>query len=149
MPYLSTLNKCPLLWPPCIAGCGHIYFHPVVSSFFYLFLFPRYCLLYLKGASAGRSSSSISSSSSIILSFIASPYAIRPLSVCPVCNVGVLWPNGWMDQDETWRACRPRPWPHCVGQRPSSPSSKGHNPLPISGPYLLWLNGWMDQDATW
>ena len=24
------------------------------------------------------------------------------LSVCPVCNVGVLRPNGWMDQDETW-----------------------------------------------
>ena len=27
------------------------------------------------------------------------------LSVCPVslsvCNVGVLWPNGWIDQDET------------------------------------------------
>ena len=23
------------------------------------------------------------------------------LSVCPVCNVGVLWPNGWSDQDET------------------------------------------------
>jgi len=22
------------------------------------------------------------------------------LSVCPACNVGVLWPNGWMDQDE-------------------------------------------------
>jgi len=22
--------------------------------------------------------------------------------VCPVCNVGVLWPNRWMDQDETW-----------------------------------------------
>jgi len=20
--------------------------------------------------------------------------------VCPVCDVGVLWPNGWMDQDE-------------------------------------------------
>ena len=19
------------LWPPCIAGCGHMYFHPVVS----------------------------------------------------------------------------------------------------------------------
>jgi len=28
------------LWPPCIAGCGHIYFHPVVSTFF---LFP--CLI--------------------------------------------------------------------------------------------------------
>jgi len=22
--------------------------------------------------------------------------------VCPVCDVGVLWPNDWMDQDETW-----------------------------------------------
>jgi len=30
-------------------------------------------------------------------------------SVCPVCNVGALWPNGWMDQDETWRGGRPRP----------------------------------------
>jgi len=28
--------------------------------------------------------------------------------VCLSCNVGVLWPNGWMDQDETWRAGRPR-----------------------------------------
>ena len=35
----------------------------------------------------------------------------RPLQVtvrhmlrdrCPVCNVGVLWPNGWIDQDATW-----------------------------------------------
>ena len=26
----------------------------------------------------------------------------RCLSVCPVCDVGVLWPNGSMDQDETW-----------------------------------------------
>jgi len=35
---------------------------------------------------------------------------VRPtLSVhCPVrlsvCNIGVLWPNGWTDQDETWHA---------------------------------------------
>jgi len=35
----------------------------------------------------------------------------RCLSVCssPVCNVGILWPNGWTDQDETWRADRSRP----------------------------------------
>jgi len=27
----------------------------------------------------------------------------RCLSVCLVsCNFGVLWPNGWMDQDATW-----------------------------------------------
>ena len=36
------------------------------------------------------------------------------LSVLSVCNVRALWPNGWTDQDETWRADRPRPWPHCV-----------------------------------
>jgi len=73
-----------------------------------------------------------------------SPYAIRPLSVCPVClsilsvcDVGVLWPNGWMDQDETWHAGRPRPWPHCVRWGPSSLSSKRGWRPPIFGPYLL------------
>jgi len=24
------------------------------------------------------------------------------LPMCLSCNVGVLWPNGWMDQDATW-----------------------------------------------
>jgi len=62
-----------------------------------------------------------------------SPYPIRPLSVCPVlsllslCDVGVLWPNGWMDQDETRHAGRPRPWPQCVRWGPSSPK-KRHSP---------------------
>jgi len=46
----------------------------------------------------------------------------------PVCDVGVLWPNGWMDQDETWHAGRPQPWPHCVRSGPTSPSPKGHSP---------------------
>jgi len=36
------------------------------------------------------------------------------LSVCFVCNVGVLWPNGWMDQDATWYEGRPSPRPHCI-----------------------------------
>jgi len=34
---------------------------------------------------------------------------VRPMlrDRCPVpvrsfCNIGVLWPNGWMDQDATW-----------------------------------------------
>ena len=56
------------------------------------------------------------------------------LSVCPVCDVGVLWPNGWMDQDETWHAGRPRPWPHCVTWGSSSPPPKGRTPnfRPIS-----------------
>ena len=47
---------------------------------------------------------------------------------CPVCNVRALWPNSWTDQDETWHAGRPRPWPHCVRWRPSSPPLKGHSP---------------------
>ena len=70
------------------------------------------------------------------------------LSVSPVCNVGVLWPNGWTDQDETWHTSRPRPWPHCVRWAPSSPSLKGAQP-PIFGPYPLRPNGCIDQDATW
>jgi len=41
---------------------------------------------------------------------------VRPMLTdhCPVCDAGVLWPNGWTDQDETWHASRPRPKPHCV-----------------------------------
>jgi len=73
------------------------------------------------------------------------------LSVCPVlsvCDVGVLWPNGWMDQGETWHVGMPRPWPHCVRWGPSFPTPKGHSPS-IFGPYLLWPNGWMDQDGIW
>jgi len=66
------------------------------------------------------------------------------LSVLSVCNVGVLWPNGWTDQDETWRAGRPRPWPHCVRWELSSPSPKGHSPsqfLPhiCCGQMALWI----------
>jgi len=37
------------------------------------------------------------------------------LSFClSVCNVGVLWPNGWMDQHGTWHAGRPLTRPHCI-----------------------------------
>jgi len=49
--------------------------------------------------------------------------SVRCLScpVCSVCDVRALWPNGWTDQDETWHAGRPRPWPHCIRWGPSSP----------------------------
>jgi len=40
-------------------------------------------------------------------------------TVLSVCNVGALWPNGLTDQDETWLAGRPRPWPHCVRWAPT------------------------------
>jgi len=69
---------------------------------------------------------------------------------CPVCpvlsNVGVLWPNGWMDQDETWHARRTRPWPRCIRRGPSSPSPKGAQPpsnfRPTSTSVMAkWLDG--------
>jgi len=53
--------------------------------------------------------------------------SVRCLSVC---DVGVLWPNGWMNQDETWHGGMPWPWPQCVRWGPSSPSPKGHSPPP-------------------
>jgi len=66
--------------------------------------------------------------------FNGSLYAIGPLfvlsclSACPGCDVGLLKPNGLMDQDECWHTGRPRPWPHCVRLGPSSPSPKGAQP---------------------
>ena len=47
------------------------------------------------------------------------------LSCLSVCDVRALRPNGWTDEDETWLAGRPRPWPHCVRWEPSSPCPKG------------------------
>ena len=35
----------------------------------------------------------------------------RCLSVLSVCDVGVLWPNGWMDQDAISYGGCPRPGP--------------------------------------
>jgi len=66
---------------------------------------------------------------------------VRPIlsercPVCPVCDVGGLRPNGWTDQDETWHTGRPRPRPHCVGWRSSSPHGKGH-----INPHILNLRG--------
>jgi len=64
------------------------------------------------------------------------------LSVCPVCDVGVLWPNGWMDQDAIWCAVRPWPWPHCVRWGPSFPLPKGTQPQ-IFGLYCGQTAGWI------
>ena len=68
--------------------------------------------------------------------------------VCPVCDVGVLWPNGWTHQDETWHAGRPRPGHIVLDGDPGSLPQSCTTP-PIFGPYLLWPNGSMAQDATW
>jgi len=41
-------------------------------------------------------------SSSSLITSNGSPYATGPLYRLSVCNAGVLWPNGWMDQHATW-----------------------------------------------
>jgi len=56
--------------------------------------------------------------------------SVRCLSSLSVCDVGVLWPSSWNDQDETWRAGRHRPRTYCVRWGPSSPFSKGAQPPP-------------------
>ena len=63
-----------------------------------------------------------------------SPYATGPLSclsylsLLSVCNVGVLWPNGWMDQDATCYGDRPRPRRHYVRWGPGSPTEWAQQP---------------------
>jgi len=44
--------------------------------------------------------------------------------VLTLCDVSVLWPDGWMDQDESWHGGKPRPPPHCVRWGPSCPPQK-------------------------
>ena len=66
------------------------------------------------------------------------------LTVLSVCNVGALWPNGWIDQDETRHGGKSQPWPHCVRWRPSTlPPQRAQ--LPIFSPCLSSPNGWLDQ----
>jgi len=61
--------------------------------------------------------------------------------VCPVClsvcNVGVLWPNGWVDRGATWYGGRPRPKRHCVRWRPSSSRRKGAQYPPTFRPMSI------------
>ena len=70
---------------------------------------------------------------------------VRPIlsDRCPVlsvCNFGVVWPNGWMDQDETWHSGRHRP--HCVRWGPSFPS-KGHSPQFSAHFHCGQMAGWI------
>jgi len=70
------------------------------------------------------------------------------LSVClSVCNVGVLWPNGCMDQDATWYRGRPRPRRHCVRWGPSSPTERGTTAPPTFRP-MSTVAKWSPISAT-
>jgi len=63
------------------------------------------------------------------------------LSCLPVCNVDALWPNGWMDQDETLHGRIGLGPGHIVFDRYTAlPPPKRAQP-PIFGPCLLRPNG--------
>jgi len=61
----------------------------------------------------------------------------------PVFGPCLLWQNGWMDQDATWQGDRPRPRPHCVRWRPSSPSPKGAHPQFLAHVCCGQTGGWI------
>jgi len=71
------------------------------------------------------------------------------LSVLSVCNVGVSWPNGWMDQEFKMKlgtevGLGPG---HIVSVGdPAPPPQKGAQQPPLFGPCLLWSK-W--QRAQW
>ena len=86
----------------------------------------------------------------LLVSHFARPFVKRFVLcygtvVCPVClsvcNVGLLWPNGWVDQDVTWYGGRPQPRPHCVRWGPSSPRKGAQQSHPLFDPCLSWPNG--------
>jgi len=125
----SAIECLPLLWPLCVADADIMSLSCVFGRQFV----KRFALCYR---------------------------SVVCLSVCPVCpvlsclsvcDVRALWPNGWTDQDETWHAGRPRPWPHCVRWGVGTQLSllQRGTASPTFGPYLLRPNGCMDQDVTW
>jgi len=71
----------------------------------------------------------------------------RWLSVWPVCDVGVLWLNGWMDSDAVWYMEVNLGPGHILLDGDTAPPKRGtHSHF---CPYLLWPNGWMDQGGAW
>jgi len=74
-------------------------------------------------------------------------YRIDVLSVCTF-GVGLLWPNGWMDQDATWYGSRPLPRRDCVRWGSSSTHTGRSTAVPpLFGPCLLWRLD--DQDTSY
>ena len=66
---------------------------------------------------------------------------VRPMlsdrrPVCPICDVGVLWINVRMDQDEIGKQIGLGFGHIVLDGQPAPPPPKGHSP-PIFGPYLL------------
>jgi len=90
----------------------------------------------------------------IVIQFIGQPF-VKRFALCywtvvlSVCDVGVLWQNGWTVKMklDMWVGLGPG---HIVLDGDPAPlPTKGHSPSPIFSPYLLSQNGLMDQDTIW
>jgi len=109
-------------------------FHPILSTRWALFFLPRelclvrYMAVYATPCVCVCVWATFVKRFALCYQTVVCPVCLSVLSVLSVCNVGVLWPNGCMDHDETWHAGRPRPLPHCLRWGPSSPSRTGHSP---------------------
>jgi len=68
----------------------------------------------------------------------SSSCATGPLSCLSVCNVGVLWPNGWMGQDATWYGGRRQPRRQCVRWGPSPLLTEMGTAALFDRPTLFW-----------
>jgi len=65
------------------------------------------------------------------------------LDCCLSVTLVVLWPNGWMDQNETWHGGTPWPRPHCVRWEPSSSPKKRHRPQFLAHVRCGQTTGWI------
>ena len=61
-----------------------------------------------------------------------------------VCDIGVLWQNGWMDRMKLGMEVGLGPGHIVLDGDPAPPPERGTAPTPIFGACLLWPNGWMD-----
>jgi len=61
-----------------------------------------------------------------------------------VCDVGALWPNDWIDPNETWHGGRPWPRRLCVRWGPSSPTKKVTAPNQFLR-HVLWPSDRLSQ----
>ena len=76
-------------------------------------------------------------------------YGTAVLSAClSVCNVGVLWPNGYIKMP-LGTEIGLGPGDIVLDGYPAPPRKGAQQPPSLFGSRLLWPNGWMDEDATW
>jgi len=79
----------------------------------------------------------------IVLDGDPAPLPQKEAQPPPLFGPGLLWPNGWMDQDATWYGCRPRSRRHCIRWGTQLPHKKGTVPHFLAHVYCGRTAGWI------